>query len=124
MAFVRDRDKKKKRGMGLMKMGREGDKKKDPLWSKAICVVEGEIVKRTMLLPTGWHIYSEELTSLCQRCMVWGGFKNENGETLELPTQYVDERQLWDVYRVYVHDGVNSAKTAVKRRCETQWKGE
>ena len=53
-----------------------------------------------------------------------GGFKNKNGETLELPMRYVDEMHLWEVYRRYVHDGVNSAKTAVTKRCGTQGKGE
>ena len=55
--------------------------------------------------------------------MIWGGFKNKDGDTLDLPQGYVDEAHLWVMYRRYVHDGVTAAKTAVTRRCCTQWKG-
>ena len=56
---------------------RPHDKKKDPLWAKAVSVVEGEIVKRAMILPEGWHVQSNEPTSLCQKCMIWGGFQEQ-----------------------------------------------
>ena len=98
--------------------------KNDPLRLKILAVIKTKLVQRTMLLQEPWHVYSQKPTTFCQVFLGMLGFKDVNGDAINIPSYFSNEEHLWTVVRVHVNDLGGAARTALRLRVRTLWISE